>query len=165
MAPNHSVCCPNGNDPLSVHGQCFHRCSAFRGHTDDLQAIGGPNKMILPQLSTGIEERHCFPCNRIDGLYATSLAAIAVKAGKSQVIHVIRTALAEWNDMINGKADILPLLGSVAVFAKLAGSLAHQALVSRRNLTPNTQALFSLWTIIAFRVSRLIKLRKSSISS
>ena len=48
--------------------------------------------------------------------------------------------------MINGKANILPPLGCVAVFAKLVGPLMHQVLYPWGNLaaTQHSRSLFDL---------------------
>ena len=84
--------------------------------------------MIGPRLLSWIEQQHGFSTVRIDSRQPTGLVSITVKAGQSQVFSIICTTLTQWNDVIDGEANILPLFRSVAVFAKMLCPSTHQAL-------------------------------------
>jgi len=130
MATSNQVSGPKSKRSFSVELKRLDGRPALWGHTNDAQAITGPNEMLVPGLSSWVEEKNRLAGCRIYGDLSIGFFAIAMKTSECQVIQVIGAAAIQWDNVINSKGDILPLFCCVAVFAQMMCSSPHLALRS-----------------------------------
>lgn len=61
----------------------------------------------------------------VNSRHMIGLAAIAVKTGQRQILDVVGAALCKRYDVIDGEANVLPLLIGVTVLTQTCGAFTH----------------------------------------
>jgi hypothetical protein len=76
------------DNPFSVHSQAADRGSAYRRQADNLRAILTPPEMLLPDLSTRVEQRNFLLVIGVDACLEILLETVTASAGQAQVIYL-----------------------------------------------------------------------------
>ena len=80
--------------------------------------------MIGPNVVAWVEQRDLIAGFWIASTHAVGFAAVAVETGKREIRKGVRSTMRNRANVIDGEAHILPLLGSMAIFAQALGAFA-----------------------------------------
>mgnify|MGYP007135523352 CR=1 FL=1 len=73
--------------PESFDGRAAGRCSA-----QDTRRGGAPSEVVVPSLSSRIEQRGETPCPRVSGMRQRLLVTVALRAAKAEIGGIVYPA-------------------------------------------------------------------------
>lgn len=126
---------PASNDPhfASTHPkhiieiQRNHRSTARRRQTHDLGAIFTPGEMLIPALTAGMKQQHLLTSPGIGGYRAGAFAAVARRAGQTEILQASLTAGRERDDVVHFQGDTGHAGLGATVFTLFPGSFRYLA--------------------------------------
>jgi hypothetical protein len=86
---------------LSVQAESFNCGAAASGKTDDLNAAGGPTKVILPFLSPRMKQSHAPSSEWIHCRQPRRFVAIAMTAGQTEIAFVVCAVATSWPNVFD----------------------------------------------------------------
>jgi hypothetical protein len=84
--------------------KCNNSCATDRCHALDVYAILMPTKMSEPQLAAWIEEGYLCAAFGINGCNFVRFVPITYRAGKPQVVFIVRAPLCQRNNVFDVEA-------------------------------------------------------------
>jgi hypothetical protein len=80
VASYRDICCPDRDNTLTVKRQCSNSGPASGRQAHEQETIGRPDKVVIPHMLPGVEQRDHGTALGVSGCYLDCLPAIAMKA-------------------------------------------------------------------------------------
>lgn len=133
MPPHRRPTTSRCHDRRMVHAQRNHRCAARRGQSDHPHAVLGPAEVLLPFVTTRMEELRRRARQRVGAAGASGLELVAGSAALTQICYLVRAAERTRLDVVDRQSTARDGLSRPAIRASAAIQLLYRHPQSGRN--------------------------------